>query len=144
MLTVNINKTKKSVLLRITFTVNVLSENDIIFGYIWIQNGIYIVIQSQRSFNLFRKIVEKFKPSKNYMGCWTVTVFNFLGLCKSFPKWVRSVAFVIQKINLGLFHVEKIKMLNNWQHYFFIFDVLSENVMTFFEWWLFLQIKILI
>ena len=46
MLTVNINKTKKSVLLRITFIVNVLSEIDIIFGYIWIQNGIYIVIQS--------------------------------------------------------------------------------------------------
>ena len=57
---------------------------------------------------------------------------------------IKSVAFVIQKINLGLFHVEKIKMLNNWWHYFFIFDVLSENVMTFFEWWLFLQIKILI
>ena len=57
---------------------------------------------------------------------------------------IKSVAFVIQKIDLGLFHVEKIKMLNNWWHYFFIFDVLSENVMTFFEWWLFLQIKILI
>ena len=57
---------------------------------------------------------------------------------------IKSVAFVIQKINLGLFHVEKIKMLNNWWHYFFIFDVLSEDVMTFFEWWLFLQIKILI
>ena len=57
---------------------------------------------------------------------------------------IKSVAFVIQKINLGLFHVEKIKMLNNWWHYFFIFGVLSENVMTFFEWWLFLQIKILI
>ena len=46
MLTVNISKIKKSVLLRITFIVNLLSENGIIFGYIWIQNGIYIVIQS--------------------------------------------------------------------------------------------------